>query len=146
LALRDVVPLVDVEGVPDGTGAGRRGRLDRAASLQDLADRLQQFLRIEHLQYVGKPVAAIQQVAVACGAAGEFLEPACEAGCELLVLGETNLHTCLEAEARGIALLLPGHYASERFAVEMLADELAGRFVQVETWASQAEADPLRWT
>lgn len=146
LALRDVVPLVAVDNAPDGTGSGRRGQLDRPASLQDLADRLQQFLRIKHLQYVGKPVTAIQQVAVACGAAGEFLVPACEAGCELLVLGETNLHTCLEAEARGIALLLPGHYASERFAVEMLADELGHRFGQVETWASKAEADPLRWT
>jgi putative NIF3 family GTP cyclohydrolase 1 type 2 len=113
--------------------------------LQELADRLKQFLRIERLQYVGHPVTAVQQVAVACGAAGELLPAACEAGCELLVLGETNLHTCLEAEAQGIALLLPGHHASERFALEVLADELGRQFPQVESWASQQESDPVRW-
>ena len=41
-----------------------------------------------------------------------------------MVLGEARFHTCLEAEAAGIGLLLPGHFASERFAVECLAEVL----------------------
>ena len=40
------------------------------------------------------------------------------------MLGEARFHTCLEAEAAGIGLLLPGHFASERFAVECLAEVL----------------------
>ena len=63
----------------------------------------------------------------------------------LLVTGETSFHTCLEAEALGIALLLPGHYASERFAVQTLADVLAQQFSKLECWASQDERDPLAW-
>jgi putative NIF3 family GTP cyclohydrolase 1 type 2 len=106
---------------------------------------LKTFLRIERLQFVGNPVATVQQIAVACGAAGEFLPAARAAGCELLVLGETNLHTCLEAEAQDIALLLPGHHASERFAMEILADVLGQRFPPIETWASHQESDPLHW-
>jgi putative NIF3 family GTP cyclohydrolase 1 type 2 len=88
---------------------------------------------------------AIESVAVACGSGGSFLEPAMRAGCQLLVTGETSFHTCLEAEARGMALLLTGHYASERFAVEKLAEVLAGQFVGVEVWASRDECDPLMW-
>ena len=61
-----------------------------------------------------------------------------------LVTGETSFHTLLEAEARGIAILLLGHYASERFAVESLAQILAVRFPDVEVWPSRDEADPLR--
>ena len=61
-----------------------------------------------------------------------------------MVLGETNLHTCLEAEANDVALLLPGHFASERFAVEQLADELADQYRELEVWACRAESDPLR--
>ncbi len=76
LGLRDVVPLVSIEGAPEGTGSGRCGRLEEAASLQQLAERLKRFLQIEHLQYVGDPVTSLQRVAVACGAAGEFLESA----------------------------------------------------------------------
>ncbi|HEY1784747.1 MAG TPA: Nif3-like dinuclear metal center hexameric protein, partial [Pirellulales bacterium] len=87
----------------------------------------------------------VENVAVACGSAGEFLEPAHAAGCQLLVTGEVRFHTCLEAEALGVALLVVGHFASERFAVEALADVLAKQFPAVSVWASQRESDPLRW-
>ena len=61
------------------------------------------------------------------------------------MVGETRFHTCLEAEAHGIGLLLPGHFASERFAVEALADVLAQDFPEVHVWASRLEKDPLQW-
>jgi putative NIF3 family GTP cyclohydrolase 1 type 2 len=63
----------------------------------------------------------------------------------MLITGETNFHTCLEAQAQGIALLLVGHFASERFAVEALAERLASDFADLKVWASQSEADPLTW-
>ena len=66
-------------------------------------------------------------------------------GCELLVTGETNFHTCLEAAALGMALILPGHYASERFAVETLAEHLQRQFPATAVWASRTEQDPLVW-
>ncbi|MEO8497908.1 MAG: Nif3-like dinuclear metal center hexameric protein, partial [Planctomycetota bacterium] len=80
-----------------------------------------------------------------CGSAGSFLEAARSKDCDLLVTGETSFHTCLEAEATDMALLLPGHYASERFAVEILADVLAEQFPGIDVWASRDEADPLKW-
>ena len=73
-----------------------------------------------------------------------FSRPAQAAHCDVLVLGETNLHTCLEAEATNIGLLMPGHYVSERFAVERLADLLAAEFPDLEVWPSAAESDPVR--
>jgi putative NIF3 family GTP cyclohydrolase 1 type 2 len=45
----------------------------------------------------------------------------------------------------GVALLLAGHYASERFAQEYLATTLAEAFPDVTVWASRRECDPLRW-
>ncbi len=143
LDLLDIQPLVPIPGAPEGTGGGRVGRLAQALSLAQLATRLKTFLGIDRLQYVGRPETLIQRVAVACGAAGSFLEAAAHAGCGLLVLGETNLHTCLAAESRQVALLLPGHYASERFAVERLAELLQRQFPGLEVWSSQRETDPL---
>ena len=64
---------------------------------------------------------------------------------EAMVLGEARFHTCLEAEAWGIGLLLPGHFASERFAVEDLAGLLGRQFPEVQVWASRQERDPLEW-
>lgn len=144
LGMTGVEPLVALEGDPDGLGAGRVGMFDEPAPLREIERRLMQLLNIERLQAVGPPERPIRRAAVACGSAGQFLEPARHAGCELLITGETNFHTCLEAEATEVALLLPGHYASERFAVERLADVLAERFPGLTVWASRNEADPLR--
>jgi dinuclear metal center YbgI/SA1388 family protein len=142
LGLRDIEPLVPHA---EGQGAGRRGRIGQPLSLDELARRVMKFLGIAGVQTVGDVGQKRGMVAVACGAAGEFLEAARTAGCDAMVLGEARFHTCLEAEALGIGLLLPGHYASERFAVEALADVLGRRFPDAEVWSSRAERDPLRW-
>ena len=83
--------------------------------------------------------------AVACGAAGELLAVALAAGCEALVVGEARFHSCLEAEASGLGLVVPGHFASERFALEALAGVLTRQFPGIEVWASRQERDPLQW-
>lgn len=161
LGLLDIKPLVPhgdstsnstEENNPDtnALGAGRWGRLDKPSPLAQFSQRAKDFLAIENLQLVGEDNRSIATVAVACGAAGEFLEPARAAGCDCLLIGETSFHTCLEAQATGIALILPGHYASERFAVESLAGVLAEQFSLpegggIEIWPSTAECDPIRW-
>ena len=146
LGLCDIVPLVaKSEDMPD-LGSGRCGNLAPPLTLAELAERLKAFLRLDGLHVVGPAEMRLSRVAVACGAAGEFLDPAQHAGCDTLVTGETTFHTCLEAEAQGMALLLPGHFASERFAVANLAEQLAARFAELHVWASRQERDPLRWT
>jgi putative NIF3 family GTP cyclohydrolase 1 type 2 len=81
---------------------------------------------------------------VACGSGGSLLDAARANGCDCLITGEANFHACLEAEANGIGLILCGHYASERFAMERLAEVLASDFPDVDVWASRNECDPLR--
>jgi putative NIF3 family GTP cyclohydrolase 1 type 2 len=133
------------EGLAEGLGSGRFGTLGPAQTLGQLVAKVKQFLRISGLHAVGDVQQPIQRVAVACGSAGEFLDVAIERGCQLLVTGETRLHTCYEAEARGVALILAGHYASERFGLERLAGVLAQKFPSLTIWASREESDPLQW-
>ncbi|MFN6333023.1 MAG: Nif3-like dinuclear metal center hexameric protein, partial [Planctomyces sp.] len=86
---------------------------------------------------------AVRRVAVACGAAAEYLRDAAERGCDTLVTGEARFHAALEARALGLNLVLVGHYASERRGVEVLAGCLADRLLGVECFASRRECDPL---
>jgi len=143
LDLADAAPLVPA--IEPGQGSGRYGRLKAPISLAELAARVKQLLAIEHAQVVGSLDQSIGTVAVACGSAGEFVAPAHVAGCDAFVTGEVRFHTCLEAESLGMGLVLAGHFASERFAVEQLARVLAEKFPQTEVWASTQEQDPLRW-
>ena len=145
LGLANIEPIEPVE-LKDGTGgSGRVGVLPNDSTLSDMAQLLQEFLSLDGLHMVGTSDQRVTKVAIGCGSAGHFIEDACRLGCDLLVTGETNFHTCLEAEASGVALLLPGHYASERFAVEGLAKVIAGEFPGSTVWPSQRESDPLRW-
>ena len=144
LGLTAISPLVPAEnGQP--LGSGRFGSFPRPMPLREIAVRIKNFLHIDRVQLVGRADPPIAVAAVACGSAGSFLEPALGAGCQLLVTGETSFHTCLEAEASGVTLLLTGHYASERFAVETLAEVLARQFGTLVIWASRDERDPLMW-
>jgi dinuclear metal center YbgI/SA1388 family protein len=142
LGLRNIAPLIPHA---EGQGTGRWGSLPKPISLGDLANQLKKFLSIERMQMVGEPGREVHTVAIGCGAADELLDAARASGCHAMVLGEARFHTCLEAEASGIALLLPGHFASERFAVECLAQVLGRQFSDIEVWASRRESDPIRW-
>jgi putative NIF3 family GTP cyclohydrolase 1 type 2 len=42
-----------------------------------------------------------------------------------------------------VGVILPGHYATERPAVEELAAKLTADLPGVTTWASRRERDPL---
>ncbi|MBN2022279.1 MAG: Nif3-like dinuclear metal center hexameric protein [Pirellulales bacterium] len=142
LGLRGIAPLEPGE---NGLGPGRHGWLAPAVTLAELVDRVRAFLKVEHAHWVGAAERSVRTLAVACGAAGSLLEAACRLDCDAMVLGETSFHACIEAEARGVGLVLPGHFASERFAVETLAARLAERFPDVEIWPSRDERDPIQW-
>ena len=143
LGLTNIKPLVASEQETD-PGSGRYGALPKSTTVQDVADNLKSTLKIENVKCVGDPSKGVSKGAVACGSAGSFLGAAKRHGCDLFVTGETTFHTCLEAEALGVAMLLVGHYASERFACEKLAEIIQAEFGDAEVWASEDESDPLR--
>ena len=87
----------------------------------------------------------IQRVAVACGSGSEFLSEASAHGCDVLVTGEASFHRLLEAEAAEIAMILAGHFATERFAVEAIANRIANEFPDLQVWASTTECEPAWW-
>jgi dinuclear metal center YbgI/SA1388 family protein len=124
-------------------GEGRIGRLPAACSLRELAQTTKAVLGSSLVQFVGDPQRTVERIALACGAGGEFLADAFRAGADVLLTGEMRFHDFLAAQAREIALVLPGHYATERFGVEELAVRLSEQWPSLEVWASRHEQDPL---
>lgn len=145
LELQNIQPLKPFDDESEHPGAGRWGTLSQPLSIDDFSQRLAKQLNVQGLHRVAATNATVRSVAVACGSAGEFLSAATRLGCDTFVTGETNFHTSLEAKASGVSLLLPGHYASERFAVESLATQLQSDFPDLTVWASGHDLDPLDW-
>ena len=144
IKLKEIAPLRLLPESSD-QGSGRFGTLTSPEPLTEVAEQLKAFLNVEHLHAIGPLDREIRQVAVACGSAGEFLADAARLDCDLLITGETSFHTCLDVEARNMCMLLTGHFPSERFAVERLAEVIGAEFSDLTVWASEQEADPVKW-
>ncbi|MFN0053373.1 MAG: Nif3-like dinuclear metal center hexameric protein [Planctomycetales bacterium] len=145
----DVYPL---QSGPSARGAGRVGTLPIAATepgnrrmaLSELLSKIRDRLPAPGLQYVGDPAREVSRVGICCGSGGELLDAAAAGGCDVFLTGEARFHTCLEAQSLGIALILAGHYATERPAMEYLAGVLAEKFTEIAVWASRSERDPIQ--
>jgi dinuclear metal center YbgI/SA1388 family protein len=137
----DVYPL---RTVTSAQGEGRIGRLPAKMELSELAGMIKHSLHASQVQMIGDPRRLVERVGVVCGAGGDFLQDAVRARADVLLTGELRFHDYLAAQAQGLALLLPGHYATERFGVEELAARLQQQFPALTVWASAAECDPVR--
>jgi dinuclear metal center YbgI/SA1388 family protein len=141
----DVYPLRPAATVHANRGHGRVGLLPNAMTLRALADRVKQVLKAPATQMIGARERSVHKVAVVCGAGSDFLRDAHRSEADVLLTGELRFHDQLAAEARGLAVILPGHYATERPGVEMLAERLAKDFPATTVWASRRESDVGQW-
>lgn len=143
LEIQSTDPIIPNRANPEMPGAGRIGKLAEPISLREFSEKVKTTFSLPRLQVVGDLDAGIQRIGTACGSGGSFLSKAAGRGAECLVTGEATFHTVLEARARKVGLILMGHYFSERFAIEALADRMAAAFSDAKVWASEQECDPI---
>ena len=135
----DIYPL---KPGPSG-GEGRIGELATPTTLEELAGLAKTALAATSIHVVGEMNKTVRRVAVACGAAGEFLVDSIRANADVFLTGEMRFHDALTARTAGVGVLLPGHYATERPAVEDFAAKLAADWPGALVWASRVERDPV---
>jgi dinuclear metal center YbgI/SA1388 family protein len=126
------------------SGEGRFGRLAAPVTLESLARQVNENLPTSFVHTVGDAARSVESVAIVCGAGGDYVTDAARVQADVLLTGEARFHDCLAALALGLALILPGHYATERLGVEDLAQRLARQFADLEVWCSRREADPVQ--
>jgi dinuclear metal center YbgI/SA1388 family protein len=146
LGLTSIAPLEPIRASDDpAIGAGRMGEIAGGTTLGELVVKVKKLLQIDGLHLVGTPSRKVKRIGIACGSGGGLLEAAIAERCGVFITGEARFHTVLAAEAADVAMVVVGHYASERFGMENLALQLATALTGVTVWASKRESDPLRW-
>jgi putative NIF3 family GTP cyclohydrolase 1 type 2 len=118
------------------------GRVSPGTRLGELARRAAQALGAEAPRVAGDPGRSAERVAVVPGAGAEFLGRAAAAGAEVLVTGDVSHHRAREALDRGLALIDPGHAATERPGLRRLCAWVAEAGVETE---SLLDLDPDPW-
>ena len=136
----DVYPLKDL---PGGAGLGRVGRLKKPKTAGQLADDIKRALGLSVIQVAGERSARVERVAVCTGSGSGVVEAVRAAGCQAYLAGELKYHEAQALAAEEIAVILGGHYETERGPLEDWTPRLA-ETVDAEVRLSESERGPLR--
>jgi len=136
----DVYPLKDL---PGEAGLGRVGRLKKPKTAGQLADDIKRALGLSCVQVAGERSARVERVAVCTGSGSGLVEAVRAAGCQAYLAGELKYHEAQALAAEGIAVILGGHYETERVPLEDWTPRLA-EAVDVEVRLSESERGTLR--
>jgi dinuclear metal center YbgI/SA1388 family protein len=121
-------------------GCGVIGEFAKPVRIDDLVERLGVSIRGMSVRCTDSGERLVNRIGIVCGSGGSMLSKAAGERCDLFLTGEATYHQCLEAEARGVAMLMIGHFASEAFSMRKLAELLARAFPQLDVGASESES------
>lgn len=123
-------PAFDVYDVRANQGMiGRVGRWE--GSLGELSSTVASRLGDFGLRVAGRADTRIQRVAVVPGAGSSFAGAARDAGADTFVTGDVDHHRARAALDEGLAVVDPGHAATELPGMRRLADVVADLDVEV---------------
>ncbi len=103
------------------------GRLDKPQRLADLNNRIAERLHREPL-VIGNPESNIAKIAWCSGGAQSYFDLSIALGVDAFVTGEVSeqhVHIALES---GVAFIVAGHHATERYGIQSLGEHLAAQF------------------
>ena len=125
-----------------GAGLGRVGRTAAPMTLAHFTAHVREVLSLPRLTLVGDPTRLVEHVALCSGSGGDFLPDAVRAGADLYLTAELKHHQALLARQQGIAVIDPGHYASEIPAIPLIADFLEEQMSGLQVARAEDE-DPI---
>ncbi|MFM8805819.1 MAG: Nif3-like dinuclear metal center hexameric protein [Sphingomonadales bacterium] len=150
-ALRKAHPYQEVayEFIPlsnlhPGVGAGLVGELREPAEELVFLETLARTFGVSQLRHSPLLQKPIKRVAV-CGGAGSFLiSNALAAGADLFLTADLKYHDFFRADGR-LVLADIGHFESEQFTIELLADHLAEKFLNFAVLKTSISTNPVNY-
>lgn len=148
LGFADVRPLASREG-DDGLSVespepvpGCLAVLPQPMSRKDLAEHVRRRLQARLVQMIGPAEGQAQRVALIPGSGGDVLAAAREAGADIVVTGELKHHEALAAGVLGPAVIIAGHFETERPVLAWLQHALQERLPQLDIRIAE-ESSPI---
>ena len=119
--------IVGLDNKHSGIGSGIIGNLPKAIKEQEFLTLLKKQFGLSVVRHTRLLKTNIQKVAL-CGGAGSFLvSKALSAGADAYVTADMKYHEFFDANDR-ILICDIGHYESEQFTIDLLADLLQQKF------------------
>lgn len=120
----------DEEHRPEGIG--RIGTLERKMSLSDFAWKVKEDFQIPDVRIYGNPEQMVEWAAVSSGSGKSMIRAAISQKADVLVTGDIDYHSGIDAVAQGLAVVDAGHYGTEYCFIKYMTGELEKMFPELE--------------
>jgi len=130
-------------GASAAEGMGRVAELAECLTLGELADQVAAVTAAAHPRVVGDWARPVRRLAIVGGSGASFVADAARAGVEVLVTGDVKHHDALLAARLGLALVDPGHFASERLVIGRTAAYLSSEFPDLKVTETSVDGEPF---
>ena len=110
------------DGCPEGIG--RVGELPRPMRLGELSGLVKKAMGLPALRCYGNEKQVVRRAAVSGGSGKSVVADAVRAGAEVLITGDIDYHTAIDAAAQGLLILDAGHYGTESVFIPYMAQKL----------------------
>lgn len=135
--------LFRMENTWHNAGAGRIGELPHPIPTMDFLKVLKQIFSSESVKYTSPHVEYVKRIAI-CGGAGSFLlHDAIRNKADVFVTGDFKHHDFFEADGQIIVADI-GHYESEQFTIDLLAEYLNVKFPNFAVRKSEIVTNPIK--
>lgn len=135
IALQNSHPLV---------GSGMVGNLFTPVNVKEFLQEVKQVLGVPMIRHTAPVKEMIQRVAV-CGGAGFFLlNDAIKAGADVFITSDVKYHDFFDAEGK-ILLADAGHFETEQFTKDLLANEIQKKFPTFAVLISNTNTNPVNY-
>lgn len=120
-------------------GIGRVGWLSESMPLDVFGRYVKEHLGLPMVRVYGDGQKMIQKVAVSSGSGKSMIGAALASGADVLVTGDIDYHTGIDAVAQGLMLVDAGHYGTEMIFIEHMEKMLREMFPEVQVTAAKIE-------
>ena len=118
LGLKDCKVLeITYEDEISKEGEGRYGSLQRIMALSELAHYVKNVFQIDSVKVFGNPEMNIEKVAIVPGSGKDYIDLSIQAGVDLLITGDIDHHSGIDANEKGLAIMDAGHYGLEKLFI-----------------------------
>lgn len=122
-----VLEVTGEDGQGQEVGIGKAGELKEMLTIEDLAERVKEAFRISYVQVTGDRKQKVSRVAISTGSGKSLVSYAIKQNVQVLITGDIDHHTAIDALAQGVQIIDAGHFGTEHFMVEYVQQYLTGQ-------------------
>lgn len=124
-------------------GTGIIGETEEPVEAKEFLHKVKETFHVERLMHtVTGDNKMISKVALCGGAGSSFAGNAAAAGADIYITGEGHYHDMFNYDSRMIMAVI-GHYESEQYTTELLAEILSARFPELKLRMSEKGTNPV---